>query len=91
MPKGKKSTPTASSPATMSIRRSPTTSKGYTESSISLAEISVRVVEYAEELATPSQGNKVLDPQKCYLKIAETIGIRSSSAASPTSLNTSPN
>ena len=56
-----------------------------------LAEISVRVVEYAEEMANPSQGNKVLDPQKCYLKIAETIGIRSSSAAPLTSLNTSPN
>ena len=51
----------------------------------------MRVVEYAEEQATPSQGNKILDPQKCYLKIAETIGIRSSSAAPATSLNTSPN
>ena len=91
MPKGKKSTPAAFSPPAMSIRSSPTTSKGFTESSISLAEISVRVVEYAEEQASPSQGNKILDPQKCYLKIAETIGIRRSSAAPTTSLNTSPN
>ena len=43
-------------------------SKGYTESSISLAEIAVAVVEYAELHVIKQPNNKILDPQKCYMK-----------------------
>ena len=71
-------------------------SKGYTESSISLAEIAVAVVEYAELHVTKQPNNKILDPQKCYMKIADNIGLgnnrrKAITTVTTTATATSPN
>jgi hypothetical protein len=84
MPKGKSATSSLTTPSSsltalkIQNTKSSLATKGYTESSISLAEISVRVVEYAEQLVSKHTENKILDPQKCYVKIAELIGLGSS-------------
>ena len=65
MPKGKSAPSSLTTPSSsltalkIQNTKSSLATKGYTESSISLAEISVRVVEYAEQLVSKHTENKI--------------------------------